>query len=169
VSQLLEFAGKRNPSGAEVQLLDINRVLESVVTLNRKFFEKEGMKIVTDLATLPAVYGNKDQLEQVFMNMVLNAKAAMARGGQLHIRTRLEKEQVIISFIDNGCGIAADQINNIFDPFFSTKANGTGLGLFVSYGIIQSHHGTIDVKSKINQGTTFTVSLPVTVPPEGAP
>jgi signal transduction histidine kinase len=164
VSQLLEFAGKRNPTAAEVQLLDINSVLESVVNLNRKFFEKEGLNIATDLAELPAVYGNKDQLEQVFMNMVLNAKAAMERGGQLKIRSRLEKEQVVISFIDNGCGIPADQINNIFDPFFSTKANGTGLGLFVSYGIIQSHHGTIDVQSKVNKGTTFTVSLPVTEP-----
>ena len=95
------------------------------------------------------------------MNMILNAKAAMDTGGTLQIGVKIDKNEALIQFIDTGSGIPDDQINRIFDPFFSTKANGTGLGLFVSYGIIQGHHGTIEVKSKVNQGTTFTIRLPI--------
>jgi two-component system NtrC family sensor kinase len=161
VSQLLEFAGKRNTSNVELQLTDVGRIIEGVVDLNRKFFEKEGLQIVTDLSEVPPIYGSRDQLEQVFMNLTLNAKAAMEMGGILRIRTYLQKEEIVVEFSDNGCGIPPDKINKIFDPFYSTKPNGTGLGLFVSYGIVESHHGKIDVQSKVNKGTDFTIRLPV--------
>jgi len=160
VSQLLEFSGKRNANAQELQLLDINQVIEGVLSLNRKFFEKEGLHITTDFSAIPGVYGSKDQLEQVFMNVVLNAKAALAAGGQLHVHTEHKNGQVIITFQDSGCGIPPEQIDKIFDPFFSTKANGTGLGLFVSYGIIEGHHGTISVDSQLGVGTTVTIQLP---------
>lgn len=160
VSQLLEFSGKRNANAQELQLLDINQVIEGVLSLNRKFFEKEGLRITTDFGAIPGVYGSKDQLEQVFMNVVLNAKAALAAGGQLHVHTEHKNGQVIITFQDSGCGIPPEQIDKIFDPFFSTKANGTGLGLFVSYGIIEGHHGTISVDSQLGVGTTVTIQLP---------
>jgi signal transduction histidine kinase len=87
--------------------------------------------------------------------------AAMHQGGILRIHATVKKDEIIIQFIDNGFGIPQDKINNIFDPFYSTKPNGTGLGLFVSYGIIESHHGKIDVQSKVNKGTTFTIHLPI--------
>jgi two-component system, NtrC family, sensor kinase len=161
VSQLLEFAGKRSASTADLELLDVSRIIEGVVSLNRKFFEKEGMEIITDLYPSLSLYGSKDQLEQVFMNLTLNAKAAMTSSGQLYIRSWTERDEIIIDFADTGCGIAEDQLNKIFDPFYSTKPSGTGLGLFVSYGIIQGHHGTIEVKSKVNKGTTFTIRLPI--------
>ena len=136
-------------------------MIERIVDLNRKFFEKEGMTIETELEPLPPIYGSKDQLEQVFMNLSLNAQAAMHRKGRLFIQATTEGNDVIIRFRDNGMGIPADQIDRIFDPFFSTKPNGTGLGLFVSYGIMQGHHGVIEVESKVNKGTTFTLRLPI--------
>ncbi|MEO8607676.1 MAG: response regulator [Chloroflexota bacterium] len=164
VSQLLEFTGKRNSADGELQLLDVSQLIENVISLNRKFFEKEGMSIAADLAPSLAIMGNKDQLEQVFMNLTLNAKAAMNSGGSLLISTHILNKEAIIDFADTGSGIPADQINKIFDPFFSTKPNGTGLGLFVSYGIIQGHHGIIEVESKVSHGTTFTIHLPVHTP-----
>jgi signal transduction histidine kinase len=160
VSQLLEFAGKRS-SGPDLQEIDIKRTLEGVIQLNHKYFEHERLKIVTDLPPLPTIYGSKDQLEQVFMNLTLNAKAAMKSGGKLQISARQQDNDIIIQFSDNGSGISEELINNIFDPFFSTKPNGTGLGLFVSYGIIQNHHGSIEVESQLNKGTTFTIKLPI--------
>jgi signal transduction histidine kinase len=161
VSQLLEFAGKRNTSTAELQLLDVSRIIEGVISLNRKFFEKEGMEMIADLTPSLSIYGSKDQLEQVFMILTLNAKAAMNAGGKLNIRSWAEKDEIVTQFIDTGCGIPENQLNKVFDPFYSTKPNGTGLGLFVSYGIIQGHHGIIEVKSQVNKGTTFTIRLPM--------
>jgi signal transduction histidine kinase len=144
-----------------IQLLDISSVVEGIITLNRKFLEKERVIVTANLPTLPPIYGSKDQLEQVFMNLTLNAQAAMAGGGELEISVALEGHEVVVKFIDTGCGIPPEQLERIFDPFYSTKPNGTGLGLFVSYGIIQSHHGSIGVASEINTGTTFTIRLPV--------
>jgi signal transduction histidine kinase len=118
------------------------------------------MKIVAEITSSLPFYGNKDQLEQVFMNLILNAQAAMNHGGTLRISGWIEKESIITQFADDGCGIPAEQINKIFDPFFSTKPNGTGLGLFVSYGIIESHHGAIEVESEPNKGTVFTIRFP---------
>jgi signal transduction histidine kinase len=161
VSQLLEYTGKRSTAASGLQLLDVGRVLEGIIQLNRKLFEKEGITIISQLSPLPSIYGSKDQLEQVFMNMMLNAQAAMERGGKLYVRSWLDRDNIIIEFADTGHGIAPDQIDKIFDPFFSTKPTGTGLGLFVSYGIIQGHHGTIQVQSEVGVGTTFTIHLPV--------
>jgi signal transduction histidine kinase len=95
------------------------------------------------------------------MNLALNAQAAMENGGRLRIRARTEGDQVVIEFADTGCGIPADAIDKIFDPFYSTKPNGTGLGLYVSHGIIEGHQGTIEVKSTVERGTTFTIRLPI--------
>src|SRR5262249_14774329 len=121
VSQLLEFAGKRNTDNAELQVLDVKELIEAVVSLNRKFFEKEGLQITTDLDGSFSVLGNKDQLEQVFMNLTLNAKGVMEVGGILNVSAWVDKDEVLIQFHDNGCGIPVGQINKIFDPFFSTK------------------------------------------------
>jgi two-component system NtrC family sensor kinase len=164
VNQLLDFAGKRSNSTAEMELLDVGKIIETVVSLNHKFFEKEGMQIKLNIPTGLPMYGNKDQLEQVFMNLVLNAQAAMQRGGILEVKGWINKDEIITQFSDTGCGIPPEQINKVFDPFFSTKVNGTGLGLFVSYGIIQNHNGTIEVDSKVNKGTVFTIRLPSDLP-----
>jgi signal transduction histidine kinase/DNA-binding NarL/FixJ family response regulator len=166
VSQLLEFTGRRSSVGPDLQDLDIGQVLERIVTLNRKFFEKQSNAITLDIAdNLPVVHGSKDQLEQVFMNLTLNAEAAMDAGGELVITAKAKGDEVVIQFADNGSGIPQENLDKIFDPFFSTKSDGTGLGLFVTYGIIQGHQGTIEVASKIDKGTTFTIRLPVGAKP----
>jgi len=166
VEQLLQFTGKRNPkTKSELQLVNINNIIEGVIRLNYKYFQQENMSIQSDLAPLPPIHASKDQLEQVFMNLALNARAAMSKGGKLKITTRLDTDNIIIEFEDDGCGIPPEMIDNIFEPFVSTKENGTGLGLFISYGIIQNHRGTIEVKSKVNVGTKFTIRLPAS---EGA-
>jgi two-component system, NtrC family, sensor kinase len=117
------------------------------------------------------VMGHGDQLKQVFLNMVLNNQDAMPRGGTLTVRTLVSNEEdaaggrskiVNIEFGDTGTGIAPEILPHIFEPFFTTKAEkGTGLGLWVSFGIIQSHNGHISVKSRADHGVTFTISLPV--------
>ena len=111
---------------------------------------------------LPPIEGDRSQLQEVFINLALNAADAMENGGTLTVRTFLDKDIVGISFEDTGCGIPDENIRSIFDPFFTTKSekNGTGLGLSVSHGIIAKHGGEIRVWSKVNKGTTFTISLP---------
>jgi hypothetical protein len=111
---------------------------------------------------LPAVYGNAGKLQQVFMNLILNARDAMPRGGELTIATEAEDSTVHVEVSDNGVGIAADHLNKIFDPFFTTKATsrGTGLGLAVTYGIIREHSGSIQVDSVVGRGTTFRLEFP---------
>lgn len=163
VSRLLEFA---RDTGPEMKPIDISSMLEGIITLNRKFFQHERITVEADLPALPPVYGSKDQLDQVFMNLALNAQAAMQGGGTLRIRAYQNGDQIVVEFTDTGCGIEPENIDKIFDPFFSTKPNGTGLGLFVSYGIIEGHHGTVSVRSKVGEGTTFTVGLPVHAKPE---
>jgi signal transduction histidine kinase/DNA-binding NarL/FixJ family response regulator len=158
VSRLLEFSREPN---AEMAMLDVNEVVESVVALNRKFFQHEQIEIVEVLRPLPPIFASKDQLGQVFMNMTLNAQAAMKGGGTLTVRTYAEPRFAVVEFTDTGVGIAAADLDKIFDPFFSTKPNGTGLGLFVSHGIIEAHNGSIEVRSTPGQGTTFLVRLPI--------
>ncbi len=136
-------------------------MIRGVLDLNRKFFEHSRIQVITDLPPLPYVMASKDQLEQVFMNLALNAQAAMSRGGVLTVTARQEGDEIVITFSDTGCGIPAENLERIFDPFFSTKPSGTGLGLFVSHGIIQGHNGKIEVESEVEVGTTFTIRLPV--------
>lgn len=156
VARLMDFSRNEPPS-----YLNINQIIENVVSLNNKLFQHAKMQIVTQLAPLPMIYGSRDQLEQVFVNLTLNAKAAMGAGGLLKITSGLFHQDVVIKFEDTGCGIPPEHTGKIFDAFFSTKADqGNGLGLFVSYGIIQNHHGSIDVSSEVNVGTTFTIRLP---------
>jgi signal transduction histidine kinase/DNA-binding response OmpR family regulator len=161
VHQLLDFTGKRS-QGTELLPQDIRQILETIRGLVRKSFEKDGMSLELDIPELPPVYGSKDQLEQVFMNLVINAQAAMNAGGKLKISARVQNGDVVIKFADTGTGIEPENIDKIFDPFFSTKPTGTGLGLFVTYGIVEGHHGKIEVDSKVGKGTTFTIRLPTT-------
>jgi len=123
---------------------------------------------------LPPIRGSADQLKQVLLNLFLNAAEAMPDGGTLSVATRygagegdIPYEAVRIEVKDTGVGIDEETQARIFEPFFSTKAQrGTGLGLWVSHGIVQGHGGTIKVKSRPGQGTTFTIALPVAGPPD---
>jgi signal transduction histidine kinase len=158
VRRLLEFS---RDSGPDMRLLNVNDLVNTIITLNSRFFQHSRVTVETHLAELPLIHGSKDQLEQVLMNIALNAQAAMPTGGLLTITSRLDKNDVLILFTDTGIGIPHDQMNKIFEPFYSTKPSGTGLGLFVSYGIIQAHHGAIEVSSVVGKGTTFIIRLPI--------
>jgi two-component system NtrC family sensor kinase len=121
---------------------------------------------------LPDILVDPNQIEQVFVNMVVNACQAMPKGGQLHITMHVDYDRhyLVTTIEDNGHGIAKEHLPKIFDPFFTTKdlpgngLTGTGLGLSVSYGIIQNHGGRIGVVSEVGSGTVFTVELPLTAP-----
>jgi signal transduction histidine kinase len=123
---------------------------------------------------LPLLVATGDHLKQVFLNIIINALEAMPQGGHLEVVTRHVSEHggrkkafakdagfVEIDFADTGVGIPAEHINNIFDPFYTTKSEGMGLGLAVSYGIVERHGGQIQVESKVDEGTTFTIRLPL--------
>ncbi|HVU14930.1 MAG TPA: ATP-binding protein, partial [Phototrophicaceae bacterium] len=144
----------------DLRSLDMKHLLEGIIKLNQKFFEHERVQIETKFADTPPVFGSKDQLEAVFMNLALNAEAAMEKGGRLTIKTHTEDDQAVIEFIDTGIGIPKENLDKVFDPFFSTKPTGTGLGLFVCYSVVEGHHGKIEVDSKVGKGTRFTIHLP---------
>jgi signal transduction histidine kinase len=161
VQRMLEYNAGHFQLGDSLDKIDINDVIQSMLDLTRKTFQQSGKEIVLDLKNVPPVMGNRDALAQVFINLVLNASEAMEKGGTLTISTRRHKDMVKVAFADTGVGIPQEMLDRIFDPFTTTKSSGSGLGLFVSYGIIEGHHGSIKVDSTPNKGTTFTVFLPV--------
>ena len=112
---------------------------------------------------LPLIPIDGNQMEQVFINMLLNASQSMPGGGTIHIKTYTENDEyACLKITDTGAGISEENLEKIFDPFFTTKTDkGMGLGLSVSYGIVERHGGTIEVQSKVNEGTTFTIKLPL--------
>lgn len=150
-------------SEQEWQWADVHQGLES--TLNIVWNElKYKCTIIKDYGDLPQVYCMISQLNQVFMNMLVNAGHAIEDRGEIIVRTaRLGEDEVCIEFTDTGKGISPENIKRIFEPFFTTKpvGKGTGLGLSISYGIINKHHGRIEVESSVGQGTTFRIVLPV--------
>lgn len=160
VRGLLDFA-REHPSRKEA--LDLNEIIQKTVKLIRN--QKEFKNIVIDqnlTDPLPQVDGDINQIQQVLLNLTLNACEAMPQGGTMTISTLTRENHVLIRIEDTGHGIAPDDLDQIFEPFFSTKlpGKGTGLGLSVSYGIIQQHGGYIEVQSEQNKGAVFTIFLP---------
>jgi PAS domain S-box-containing protein len=168
VENLLSFArAEKQP----LEYSDLNACIEEITKIVRHLLEKNGILLALRLGQdLPTVKGDARQLQQVFLNLITNAMAAMEAGGTLTVRSFLERttRRAVAQFQDTGVGIPPDQIDQIFEPFFTTKpeGQGTGLGLFVSYGIITSYGGTIECASTPatalgkQPGTTFTVKLP---------
>ncbi|MCG2578164.1 ATP-binding protein [Dechloromonas sp. XY25] len=159
VQDLRDFS---RPGDSEWQAVDIHAGLES--TLNVVWNEiKYKADVARDYADLPMVECLPSQLNQVFLNLLVNAAQAIPGRGVITLRTRREGEHVAISVQDTGCGMPPEIRDRIFDPFFTTKpvGQGTGLGLSVTYGIVEKHGGRIEVASELGQGTTFTVRLPV--------
>ncbi len=160
VNNLLNFS---RTSATELADLDVNRVVEETLSLVAHPLKTSQIQVVKQLgSTLPAVRGSANKLQQVFLNLFLNARDAMPSGGMLEVRTASHNGSVEIEVVDTGAGIPRDHIHRIFDPFFTTKASGrgTGLGLSVSYGIIKEHAGKIDVRSTPGKGTSFHVEFP---------
>lgn len=139
----------------------INGIESSLKIANNEI--KDGIKIIKEYENIPDIYCLASQLNQVFLNIILNACHAMNHNGMLTIHVYCKEDYIYISFKDTGDGISEKNINNIFDPFFTTKKLdvGTGLGLSISKKIIDKHGGSINVKSILKVGTTFTISLPI--------
>ena len=164
VRGLLDFARER-PTMMEP--LDLNDVVRRTVRLiaNQKKFEHISIEEALQ-NDLPEVRGDMNQLQQVLLNLALNACVAMPSGGRLTIATKAGDGRVLMNVTDTGCGIKEELLEKIFEPFFTTQpvGKGTGLGLSVTFGIVEQHGGTIEVHSQEGQGSTFTISLPALVP-----
>jgi two-component system NtrC family sensor kinase len=157
VENMLGFSRVRQTAFVEV---DINEVVSRVLDSLRHQLEELGIQLETELGDLPRIMNDEDHLIQVVTNIIINSLQAMPGGGTLHIETLIDSEhrlKIIIS--DTGCGMSHQEIENMFNPFYTTKKDGTGLGLSISYELIRSLGGDIEVSSTINSGTTITISL----------
>jgi len=157
-----DLRGFSRPADQEPRYADINEALRS--TLNIVHNEiKYKAQVITEAGEIPQVRCQVGHINQVFMNLLVNAAHAIEESGEIRIVTRAEDPFVVVSIRDTGCGIPPDVLPRIFDPFFTTKevGRGTGLGLSISYDIVHKHGGTIEVESEVGKGTTFTIRLPV--------
>jgi signal transduction histidine kinase/iron only hydrogenase large subunit-like protein len=164
VQGLLSFAREKKLKAAEIKVSDI---LEDVLSLvvNQPLFRSIKIEKSFD-PDLQTIVADEAQLKQVFLNIIMNAAQAMEGNGKLTINVSSGKKQIRIKIQDTGPGIPPEVIKHIFDPFFTTKEKGTGLGLAISYGIIERHQGKIDIETELGKGTTFIITLPVTVSEE---
>ena len=146
--------------------LSLNDVVQEVVTTSSEVLRKQRVSVRLSLEqALPLIEGSKDKLKQMFLNLFLNAADAMPNGGTISVQTGCANGNVIVSVADTGVGIPPENINRVFDAFFTTKSkvSGVGLGLSVTYGIVRQHSGTISVKSTPGNGATFSVTFPATL------
>jgi signal transduction histidine kinase len=161
VNNLLNFS---RTNATEFTEVDIHQVITDTISLLEHQFRGARIRLERELrAEYPVAYGNAGKLQQVFLNLLVNARDAMPEGGELRILTEAVDSKIEIIVQDTGTGISRENINKIYDPFFTTKAagKGTGLGLSVTYGIVQEHGGAITVKSQPGVGTSFKLELPL--------
>ncbi len=163
VGNLLNFS--RAGNAAEFTELDINKLLDDTLQLLEPQLRKSSVEIVKKYTSIPPkIFGNAGKLQQVFTNLIINARDSILNGGEITLVTAYEGEsEIAILVSDTGTGIEPEHLNKIFDPFFTTKAvgSGTGLGMAVTYGIVQEHSGTISATSKLGFGTTFRLVFPI--------
>jgi two-component system NtrC family sensor kinase len=151
---------------ADFKEADLNAALRSTLEIAGHEVKKKTIDLRTHFAELPPVLCHPGKINQVFLNVFMNALQASQTGGVVEVRTRTDEKTpggVVIEVQDNGCGIKPEHLSHIFDPFFTTKpvGQGTGLGLSVSYGIIRDHGGSIEVESEVGRGTLFRIRLPL--------
>jgi len=158
VIDLKDFA---HPGEDKLQFADINSGMESTLNVVNNELKYKA-RLTKDFGVLPDVKCYPQQLNQVFMNILVNAVQAIEKQGEINIKTRHVDGHVEIAISDTGSGISEENLNKIFDPFFTTKdvGKGTGLGMNIAYNIINKHNGTIDVESKVGEGTTFMIRIP---------
>jgi two-component system, NtrC family, sensor kinase len=146
----------------QLSYVDLNDCLESTISIAWNELKYKAT-LHRDYGQLPQVKCLPQQLNQVFLNMLVNAAHAIDKQGEITVTTRLEGSRVSVAIKDTGCGIPEENRSRIFEPFFTTKevGKGTGLGLSISYDIIKKHNGTIEVESGVGTGTTFIITLPV--------
>jgi len=163
ITQKLLTFGERGEEG-EKNLIDINEVIKEVLSIMSPQLKVSDITVEKQLAALPKVLGNSDQMNQVFINLVLNAQQAMPKGGKLIVKTmQIDKGMIRVEIFDSGIGIPEQIIDRVFEPFFTTRKDqkSTGLGLSVSYSIVKSHGGDIALASQPQKGATVIINLPV--------
>jgi len=161
IQNLLNFARQSPP---EFQQVNLNTVVNHALDLISHSIEEKKIRVFNELdPSLPEITADSNQLQQVCINLILNAIQAMPQGGRLTLRTYVYNTEVKLAVQDTGVGIPPENMNKLFTPFFSTKpeVKGVGLGLPVAHGIIQHHHGKLEVQSKVGEGSTFIVTLPL--------
>lgn len=166
IRDLVDFS---RPSNYELELTDINKVIKEAVEITKVGTKAKDITFETNLSdSIPMLPLIADQIQQVFLNILLNAVDAISekkekKNEKILVTSHADSDWLTITFVDTGPGIKEENINKIFEPFFTTKkeGKGTGLGLWVSYGIVKSFQGDIKVKSKVNEGTTFVIKLPI--------
>ncbi|MBM4287424.1 MAG: GAF domain-containing protein [Deltaproteobacteria bacterium] len=164
IQELQDFSRSKEPKKS---LGNINTVLEKVIHLLENEFRRRAVRLHQDMGNnLPDMLIDVGQMQQVFANLLINALEAVDGKGEITVRTHFDeaKRAVTITIADTGCGMPPEHLRRIFEPFFSSKAKGTGLGLAVTYGFIMNHQGDIQVESEPQQGTRFTITLPVIGP-----
>jgi two-component system sensor histidine kinase HydH len=157
VQDFLDFA---RPAENGRTGVDVGGLLREILALIRLQAQKNGVEIRLGVENIPPVRGNPEQIKQAFLNLVLNALQAMPEGGILSLTAEVGKDGLRLCFTDTGSGIPRENLERVFNPFFTTRPNGTGLGLAITHRIIQAHGGCIEVESREGKGTTFTVFLP---------
>ncbi|TAM80899.1 MAG: PAS domain S-box protein [Acidobacteria bacterium] len=168
INNLLKFS---RVSGSERVDLELNKIIKETLILVAPMLRTAKISVQTELdPDLPAIQGSSGKLQQVFMNLIMNARDAMPHGGELMVATSAVDSTVMVEIADNGVGISPENLRKIFDPFFTTKATnrGTGLGLAVSYGIIREHSGKIYVDSSVGRGASFRLEFPASRKPVNA-
>jgi len=156
------FLGAIRPTQLHYKEVNINNLVESV--LDFMYFEISEQDIAIEKeydSRIPLALMDEDQVKQAFFNIIKNAIQAMPRGGVLRATTALRDSHVVVTFSDTGMGVPEDKLNRVFDPFYTTKEGGSGLGLMMVYKMVKDHSGTVELNSREGQGTTVTVSLPI--------
>jgi two-component system NtrC family sensor kinase len=161
VKNLLNFA--RNPSEASFHKVDLSENLHEIISLIDYKLKNMNIDLVLDIHPMKPIWAQGERIQQVFINIILNAMDAMPEGGKLKIEVSHTNDHAVITIEDTGTGIKSQHLPHIFDPFFTTKGigKGTGLGLSISYAIIKEHEGRITVESESGQGSRFTIFIPM--------
>jgi two-component system sensor histidine kinase HydH len=159
LTNLLDFSRPRRP---EFQFVDVGTLLDSVITLAGHTAQQGGVELVKQLAgPAPAVESDPEQLKQVLLNLTINALQAMPEGGRIELSAGEREGSIVIAVRDQGQGIPTDELDRVFDPFYTTKETGTGLGLAVAHQIVTQHGGTLRAERNPDRGMTFSVTLPL--------
>lgn len=157
-----------HPGDDRVRMMDVNKGLASTLNVVQKELKYKAV-VRQEFGKIPIIWGYPQELNQVFMNILINAAQAIEGRGHILVRTRVADDQVEVMIQDDGSGVDPENIPRLFEPFFTTKAvgKGTGLGLHIAYDIVKKHRGTIEVQSELGKGTAFTVRLPVSTEDHG--
>ena len=159
---IVDFLFAARPISMEVETVNLNKNIEKYIEFIKPEFEKRKIQVIVNLEkNIPDLLLDSKLLKQIFINLVQNSLAAMEEGGQINISTIMKNDTVLLCFADSGIGMDKETLNRIFEPYYTTKVTGTGLGLTMVYKIIKEFGGNIDVKSEVGKGTIFTISLPI--------